>query len=160
VLAWAQALQQIQSPAGRLPGLAFVFLQLLLDRCEHRGLSERRDRERAPGRRGAIPGGDGTPRLCRTVALGAPPGPQRLLAGLAKRRYALVGWIFQDAPPHAAIPDGLARTGPLTGLGQAATARPNRQAVVADPGKDLADDTGFVRDDLIAGLPPPSYLVT
>src|SRR5262249_15542706 len=34
----------------------------------------------------------------------------------------------------------------------------NRQAVMADPGKDLADHAGFVREDLRAGLPTPFVL--
>ena len=47
---------------------------------------------------------------------------------------------------------------PLTRLGEAATDLANRQAVPADPGKDLADHAGFVREDLIAGLPAPLIL--
>ena len=133
--------------------MALVLLQLLLNGREHLGLHERGDRDRDPVLRWDITDGDGPARLHGTVALGAQPGAQGLLARLAKRRGALIGRILQDAPHDTPIPHGLARAGHLARLGQPPTDLPNRQAVVADPGKDLADHAGFVRDDLIAGLP-------
>ena len=42
--------------------------------------------------------------------------------------------------------------------GEPATDLPNRQAVAADPVKDLADETGFVGDDLIPRLPTARIL--
>src|SRR5215831_7855282 len=159
VLALEQALQQIQSaPARVLPGMALVLLQLLLHGREHRGLHERGDGNRNPVLWGDIPDGDGPAWLHGPIALGPQPGPQRLQAGLAKRRAALIGWIFQDAPYHTAIPHGLAGAGHLACLGQPTADLANRQAVLADPGKDFADHTGLVRDDLIAGLSAPLVL--
>jgi len=153
VLALEQAWQQRQGAAARVPGMAFVCLPLLLNRCEHRGLHERRDRDRAPVLRCDITGGDGTPGLERTMALGAPPGPHRLQTGLTNRRDSLVGGIVQDAPYHTPLPPGLARARHLAGLGQPTADLANGQAVVADPGTALAHHAGFVRDELRAGLP-------
>src|SRR5262249_34063888 len=139
VLALEQALQQIQgTPARLLPGMAFVLLQLLLHGREYRGLHERGDRDRDPVLRCDITGGDGTPWRYRTMALGAQPGPQRLQTRLTKRRCPLIGRIFQDAPYHTPVPHGLARASHLACLGQPTTDLAHGQAVVADPGKDLA----------------------
>ncbi len=52
----------------------------------------------------------------------------------------------------------LARPGALPRLGEAPTNFPNRQAIAADPGQDLADHLGFVRDQLIACLSPAGLL--
>src|SRR5215831_12568214 len=158
VLALQQALQQIQGAPVRLPGMALVLLQLLLNRGEHRGLHERWDRDRNPILWGDITRGHGTTRLHGPVALGAQPRPQRLLTRLAKRRCPLIGRILQDAPHHTPIPHGLARAGHFARLREPTTDLANGQAVVADPGKDLADQAGFVREDLIAGLPAPFVL--
>src|SRR5262245_42580284 len=155
VLALQQALQQRQGAPARLPGMPLVFWQLCLDRREHFGLHERWDRNRAPVLWRDIADGDGTTRLHGPVALGPPPGPQGLQAGLAKRRGALIGRILQEAPHHTPIPYGPARAGHLTRLGQPPTDLPHRQAVLAHPGKDLTDHAGFVWDDLIAGLSTP-----
>src|SRR5439155_4199876 len=102
-----------------------------------------------------ITDGDGTARLHGSVARGPQPGPQRLLARLAKRRCPLRGRMLQDTPYDPPIPHGLARAGHLPRLGQPATHRPNRQAVASDPGTNLADHTGFVRAQLLAGLATP-----
>jgi hypothetical protein len=67
----------------------------------------------------------------------------------------LIGRILQDAPHDTPIPDGFAGARLLPSLRQPTTDLANRQAVAANPGKDLADHAGFVREDLIAGLPPP-----
>src|SRR5215475_4774453 len=160
VLALQQALQQIQGAPVRLPGMALVLLPLLLHRGEHRGLHERWDRDRHPILWWDIIRGHGTTRLHGPVALGAQPGPQRCLARLAKRRGPLIGGILQEAPHHTPIPHGLARAGHFARLREPTTDLANRQAVVADPGKDLADQAGFVREDLIAGLPAPSDVRT
>jgi hypothetical protein len=66
--------------------------------------------------------------------------------------------MLQEAPYDAPIPHGLAGAGHLARLGQPATDVPNRQAVVADPGTDLADHAGFVPTEVIAGLPAPLIL--
>src|SRR5262249_47986404 len=155
VLALAQPLQQRQGTPARLACMPLVVLQLCLDGCEHFGLHECWDRNRDPVLWWDIADGDGTTRLHGPVALGAQPGPHWLQASRATRRGALRGWILHDAPYDPPIPHGPARAGHLTRLGQPATDLPNRQAVLAHPGKDLADDAGFVRDDLIAGLPAP-----
>src|SRR5262249_58559120 len=63
VLALQQALQQIQGAPVRLPGMALVLLQLLLNRGEHRGLHERWDRDRNPSLWWDIIRGHGTTRL-------------------------------------------------------------------------------------------------
>src|SRR5215831_3871248 len=158
VLALEQALQEIPGAPARLPGMALVLPQLVLDGREHRGLHERRDRDRDPVLRGNITDGDGPARLHGPMALGSQPGPQGLQAGLAKRRGSLIGRILQEAPHDTPIPDGFAGAGHLASLRQPATDLANRQAVAADPGKDLADHAGFVRQDLIAGLPPSLVL--
>src|SRR5262245_38179455 len=158
VLALQQALQQIQGAPVRLPGMALVLLQLLLNRGEHRGLHERWDRDRNPILWGDIRGGVGTAWWHGPVSRGAQPRPQRLLTRLAKRRCPLIGRILQDAPHHTPIPHGLARAGHFARLREPTTDLANGQAVVADPGKDLADQAGFVREDLIAGLPAPFVL--
>src|SRR5215467_8776487 len=155
VLALEQALQQIQGAPARLAGMALVLSQLVLDGRAYFGLHQRWDRDRDPVLWGDIMNGDGTARLHGPVALGAQPRPQRLQAGLAKRRRPLIGRILQDAPHDTAIPDGFAGARPLPGLGEAATDLANRQTVAADPRKDLADHAGFVRQNLIAGLPAP-----
>src|SRR5262249_46962945 len=144
LLALEQALQQIPGATGRLPSMALVLLQLLLYSREYCRLNERRDRDGNPVLGWDISGGDRTARLHRPVALSTQPGAQRALPCLAKGRGALIGRIFQDAPHHTAIPDRLARAGHLACVGESATDLPNRQAVVADPGKDLPDDAGLV----------------
>jgi hypothetical protein len=155
LLAWEQAVPQIQGAPTRLPGMALMLPQLFLDGRAHLGRHERRDREREPVLRGDSTDGDGTARRHGPVALGPQPGPQWLQAGLAKHRGALRGRILQDAPPDTPIPDGCAGARPLPGRGQAATDLANRQAVATNPGKNLADHAGFVREALIAGLPTP-----
>jgi hypothetical protein len=94
VLTWQQALPQIQGTPTRLPGMALVFPPLLLDRCEHRGLHERWDRDRDPLLRWDITGGHGTTRLHGTSALGPQPGPPRLLARLANLFKARHGFLY------------------------------------------------------------------
>ena len=69
----------------------------------------------------------------------------------------MIGRMLQDAPDHTPIPYGPARARHLARLGEPPTDLANRQAVAADPGKDLADHAGFVGDDFIAGLAPPSF---
>ena len=153
VLALPQPLPQIQGAPARLAGMALVLLQLLLDCREYRGLHERRPRDGEPVLRRDITAGAGTARRHGTVALGAQPGPQRLLACLAKRRGALRGRMLHKAPHHTPIPHGLAGARPLTGLGQPAADLSPRQPVVADPGTDRTDHARFVRDARRAGLP-------
>src|SRR5262245_11475426 len=63
VLALEQALQQIQSAPARLPGMALVLLQLLLDRRKDRGLDERRNRDHDPLLGRHITDGDSAARL-------------------------------------------------------------------------------------------------
>src|SRR5262249_7818033 len=63
VLALQQALQQIQGTPVRLPSMALVLLQLLLNRAAHRELHERWDRDRNPSLWWDIIRGHGTTRL-------------------------------------------------------------------------------------------------
>src|SRR5262249_51660404 len=155
VLALEQALQQIQGPPARLAGMALVLLELSLYCGEHLRFYKGWHGDRDPVFRGDIARRHGTARLHRSMALGPQPGPQRLQARLAKRCCPLIGRVFQDAPHDTAIPDRLAGAGYLAGESEAATDLANRQAVAADPCKDLADDTSFVREDLIARLAIP-----
>ena len=99
VLALPQAWPQRQGPPVRWPGMALVLLPWLLDRGAHLGLHACWDRDRHPRLRGAITRGHGTTRWHGPVALGAPPGPQRLLARLAKGRGPLRGRRLHDTPP-------------------------------------------------------------
>src|SRR5215471_11587897 len=110
VLALEQALQEIAGAPARLPGMALVLPQLVLDGREHRGLHERRDRDRDPVLRGNITDGDGPARLHGPMALGSQPGPQGLQAGLAKRRGSLIGRILQEVLYDIPILDGFAGT--------------------------------------------------
>src|SRR5712691_10203286 len=155
VVAWEPALPPRQGAPARLAGRALMLLQRFLDRRASLGLSERRDRDRAPVLRRDSARGHGTARRHRTVTLGAPPGPPGLLTRLAKRRGPLRGRLLHHAPPPTPIPHGLARAGHLARLGQPAPDLPTRQAVASDPVQDLADHAGFVRDERRAGRPAP-----
>ena len=158
MLALEQALQQIQGAPARLPGMPLILPQLLAHRCEHLRLHERWDRDRDPVLWWDITDGHRPAWLHGATALGTQPRPQGLLACLAKRRSTCIGWVLQNAPHHTPIPDGLAGAGHLACLGEPPTDLANRQAVASDPGKDLADHTGLVRDQLIAGLATPLIL--
>ena len=57
--------------------------------------------------------------------------------------------------PHPPLPHGPTRAGHRAPLEQPTTDFPNRQAVLADPGKDLTDHARCVWDDLLAGLATP-----
>ena len=102
-------MQPIQGPAVRLPGLVLVLLPLRLDRRAHRGLHEGRDRDRAPLLGRDITDGPGPAGLHGATALRPQPGPQGLLARLAKRRGTGRGRGLHEAPPDTPIPDRLAR---------------------------------------------------
>ena len=155
VLAWEHALQPIQGPAVRLPGLVLVLLPLRLDRRAHRGLHEGRDRDRAPLLGRDITDGPGPAGLHGATALRPQPGPQGLLARLAKRRGTGRGRGLHEAPPDTPIPDRLAGAGHLARLGAPPPDLAHRQAVASDPGTDVTDHTGCVRDPLLAGLAAP-----
>ena len=143
VLTLQQALQQIQGASARLPGMALVLLQLLLDCRKHLGLYECRDRDRDPVLRRDIIDRHGAAWLHGPAALGPQPGAQGALARLAKSRGALIGRMLQDTPPHTPIPDGLAGAGHFARLGEPATDLPNGPAVVAHPGKDSDGPPGL-----------------
>src|SRR5262249_57212870 len=114
-----------------LPGMTLVLLHLLLNSREDFRLHECRDRDGDPVLGRDIRGGDCPAWLHGPVALGPQPGTQGALPCLAKGRGALIGRIFQDAPYHTAMPDRLACTGHLAGVGESTTDLPNRHAVLA-----------------------------
>ena len=115
--------------AARLPGVASVVPQLLLNRREEGRVDERRYGNCDLVLRRHIPGGPGTPWLPRAPTLGAQRWPQRFLRRLPKRGAPHRGGILQHAPHRAPIPDGLARAGQLARPREAATDLPNGQAI-------------------------------
>ena len=91
MLALQQALEQIERPATRLPGMASILLQLLLDRRHHLGLHKRGHRDGVPFLLGDVHGRHGPPWLTRPSPLRPQARPQRFLARLAKGRRAHIG---------------------------------------------------------------------
>ena len=138
--------------------MALILPQLLLDRRKHLGLHQRGDRDGHPLVLGDIDRRDRPSWLERAPALRPEPRAQRVLAGFAKGCGPHICGGLSHAPHRTAIPHGLAGPGDLPRLGEAPTDLPNRQALAADPGKDLADHLGFSRDQLIPRLSPASIL--
>lgn len=158
LLALHEALKERARPSLGLPGMALMLPPWLLDRRKHRGLPQRGDRDGPPLLLGAIDRRDRPAWLKRAPALGSEPRAARVLPGLAKGRGPPRRGVLAHAPHRPAIPEGRAGPGHLPRLGEAPTDLPNRQAIAADPGKDLADPLGFVRDQRIPRLSPACLL--
>jgi hypothetical protein len=158
VLARHYALEErARTPLG-LPGMALILPPWLLDRRKPLGLHQRGDRDGHPLVLGDIDRRDRPSWLERAPALRPEPRAQRVSAGFAKGGGPHIRGVLSHAPHRTAIPHGLAGPGDLPRLGEAPTDCPNRQALAADPGKDLADHLGFSRDKLIPRLSPAGIL--
>ncbi len=158
LLALHQALEERERTPLGLPGMALILPPLFLDRRTHLGLHQRGDRDGHPVLLGDLDRRDRSSWLERAPALRPEPRAQRVLAGLAKGRGPHRRGGLSHAPHRTTIPDGLAGPGELPRLGEAPTDRPNCQAIATNPGKDLADHLGFVRDQLIPCLSPAGIL--
>jgi hypothetical protein len=155
VLALPQALEPRERPATRLPGMASMLLHLLLDRRHHLGLHNRGHRDGVPFLLGDVNGRHGPPWLTRPSSLRPQARSQRFLARLAKGRRAQIRRMLSHPPDHTAIPDPLPRAGDLACPREPATDLANRQAVAADPVKPLADQSGFLWNEVRARLSTP-----
>jgi hypothetical protein len=158
LLALHQALEERERTPLGLPGMALMLPQLFLDRRKHLGLHQRGDRDGHPCLLGDIDRRDRSSWLERAPALRPEPRAQRVVAGLATGRGPHRRGVLSPAPHRTTIPDGLAGPGELPRLGEAPTDLPNGQAIATNPGKDLADHLGFVRDQLIPCLAPAGIL--
>ena len=158
LLALHEALQESARTALGLPGRALRLPPWLLDRRTHRGLHQRGDRDGPPLLLGDIDRRDRPAGLKRAPALGSEPRAERVWPGLAQGRGPPRRGVLSQAPHRTAIPEGRAGPGHLPRLGEAPTDLPKRQALAADPGKDLADPLGFVRDQRIPRLSPACLL--
>ena len=157
-LALHQALAERERTPRGLPGMAWMLPHLFLDRRTHLGLHQRGDRDGHPFLLGDIDRRDRSSWLERAPALRPEPRAPRGLAGLATGRGPHRRGVLAHAPPRTTIPDGLAGPGALPRLGEAPTALPNWQAIATNPGKDVADPLGFVRDQRIPCLSPAGIL--
>ena len=70
--------------------------------------------------------------------------------GLAVDGLPGVGGVAQHGPDHGAVPAGLAGAGGCSPVGQPSGQVGDRVALVGVAAVDLADQDGFVRDDLVA----------
>jgi hypothetical protein len=136
-----------------------VLLHLCLDGGKQRGVDQGRDGDGKPlGDRHIIVGSRAT-RLLWTAPLGPQAWTEGALTRFPKRRGALIGGIVQDAPDHTPLPHRTPGARALACPRETATHLANGHTVPAYPVEDLADDAGFVREHLIAGLAPAGMLI-
>src|SRR5207249_10243623 len=91
----------------------------------------------------------------RPVPLRPPSRPSQCLAPPATGRRPQTGRMLHHPPHPTATPDPLPRAARLACPREPATDLANRQAVAADPVKHLADQSGFLWNDVIARLSTP-----
>src|SRR6266705_384994 len=159
LLTMHQALQQIARPSAGLPRVTAILLHLFLDCRKQRRVDKRWDRDREPLGGWHIIVGGRTARLLRATPLRPQARAQWPLACFAKGRGALIGGIVQDPPDHTALPHRTPGARALAPLGETATHLANGHTVPTHPVENLADDPCFLREDLMAPLPPSGMLV-
>ena len=135
-----------------------VLGQLLLDRCEHIFINDRRheDRDLILGR--GVGGRLGTLRVLGATPLRPQPRPGFRDLGLAEGRRPLVRRVSQHPPDRRPIPGLLPSTSADTFTFQPAAHLADRTAFPSHPGEDPCDDARLLQDDLVASLPAPRVL--
>src|SRR5262245_24430432 len=88
----------------------------------------------------------------RLPPAGSPFAAAWLESGLAPVRFAVIGGVAQDPPQRRPPPPPLAGPRRHALLGQAPGHRRQRQALQADPAKQVTHHPRFVRHDLVTGF--------
>jgi retron-type reverse transcriptase len=158
VLTWAEALEQRACPALRLAGMTAVFLPLLLHDGKHLGFNNGGHCNMHPVCGRHIIVRHGPPWLQRSVPLWPEFWAQRALARLAESGAAHRGRIGPQRPDDPALPHGAPCPRPFARLHEPTTDFADGEPLAANPRKDLADDAGFVGDEVIARLAPAVML--